>query len=84
MLHESGRETTHSFGNRSAGVVMTEPEMLSMLHYQYYESGADIVTAATYQASIEGFMKVSRRIESPVLCGQIGFHAPACASTERI
>ncbi|XP_076454139.1 betaine-homocysteine S-methyltransferase-like [Babylonia areolata] len=41
----------------SALLVKTKPEAIVQLHKQFYESGADVVVSATYQASIEGYVK---------------------------
>ena len=42
--------------HRSAGCLRTHPSAIKAVHRQYFEAGADIATAATYQASLEGFM----------------------------
>ncbi|XP_070213250.1 homocysteine S-methyltransferase YbgG-like isoform X2 [Littorina saxatilis] len=41
----------------SALLVKTQPQAIVDLHKQFYRSGADIVVTATYQASIEGYVK---------------------------
>ena len=45
--------------HRSAGAVLTNPEAIKEVHRQYYAAGADIATAASYQASVEGYMKAA-------------------------
>lgn len=41
----------------SARVLMENPEMIGLVHRDYFEAGADCATTASYQASVEGFMK---------------------------
>lgn len=41
----------------SALPVRTNPQALVDLHSKFYESGSDVVLAATYQASVEGYAK---------------------------
>ncbi len=41
----------------SARILMEEPEAIRSVHYDYLKAGADCITTASYQASIEGFMK---------------------------
>lgn len=36
---------------------MTDPEVIKEVHRQYYAAGADVATAASYQGTIEGYMK---------------------------
>ncbi len=40
----------------SAGILLSDPEAIVQAHLQYLRAGADIITTASYQASIEGFM----------------------------
>ena len=40
----------------SAGVLLSDPEAIMQAHLQYLRAGADIITTASYQASIEGFV----------------------------
>ena len=40
----------------SAGVLLSDPESIVQAHLQYLRAGADIITTASYQASIDGFM----------------------------
>ncbi len=40
----------------SAGVLLSNPEAIVQAHLQYLRAGADIITTASYQASVEGFM----------------------------
>lgn len=39
----------------SAKVLIDEPELIRAVHLDYFRAGADVATAATYQASFEGF-----------------------------
>lgn len=41
----------------SAKILLEKPEAIEQLHYDYFEAGADCVITASYQATIEGFMK---------------------------
>ena len=41
----------------SAKILLEQPEAIKQLHYDYFKAGADCVITASYQASIEGFMK---------------------------
>jgi homocysteine S-methyltransferase len=41
----------------SAKILLEKPEVIRQLHYDYFEAGADCVITASYQASIEGFMR---------------------------
>jgi len=41
----------------SARLLQTDPELLVKAHYTYLEAGACCVTTASYQATIEGFMR---------------------------
>ncbi|MEM7314059.1 MAG: homocysteine S-methyltransferase [Planctomycetota bacterium] len=41
----------------SAHLLMDQPEIIAAVHRDYLEAGADLVTAASYQATIEGFIK---------------------------
>jgi homocysteine S-methyltransferase len=41
----------------SAKVLLEEPQAIKQLHYDYLKAGADCIITASYQATIEGFMK---------------------------
>jgi homocysteine S-methyltransferase len=41
----------------SAKVLLEQPEAIQQLHYDYFKAGADCAITASYQASVEGFMK---------------------------
>lgn len=41
----------------SAKILVEQPEAIKQLHYDYLKAGADCVITASYQATIEGFMK---------------------------
>ncbi|XP_057193548.1 homocysteine S-methyltransferase YbgG isoform X1 [Triplophysa rosa] len=41
----------------SARLLHTNPKAIKEVHYRYLQSGSDVITTATYQASIEGFVK---------------------------
>jgi homocysteine S-methyltransferase len=41
----------------SAKILLEQPEAIEQLHYDYFKAGADCVITASYQATIEGFMK---------------------------
>uniref|UniRef100_A0A9J7XZH8 Zgc:172121 n=1 Tax=Cyprinus carpio carpio TaxID=630221 RepID=A0A9J7XZH8_CYPCA len=41
----------------SARILHTNPQAIKDVHFRYLKSGSDVITTATYQASIEGFVK---------------------------
>lgn len=41
----------------SAIALYKNPELVEVVHLSYYEAGADIVTSASYQATVDGFEK---------------------------
>lgn len=41
----------------SAKILLEEPDAIKQLHYDYIKAGADCVITASYQATVEGFMK---------------------------
>lgn len=41
----------------SAKILLEHPEAIRQLHFDYFKAGADCVITASYQATIEGFMK---------------------------
>src|SRR5215510_3228534 len=41
----------------SAKILLEQPEAIQQLHYDYFQAGADCAITASYQATIEGFMK---------------------------
>jgi len=41
----------------SAKILLEQPEAIKQLHYDYFKSGADCAITASYQATVEGFMK---------------------------
>lgn len=41
----------------SAKILMEQPEKIKQVHYDYFKAGADCAITASYQATIEGFMK---------------------------
>jgi len=41
----------------SAKILLEQPEAIKQLHYDYFKAGADCSITASYQATIEGFMK---------------------------
>lgn len=41
----------------SAKILLEQPEAIKQLHYDYFKAGADCVITASYQATVEGFMK---------------------------
>eukprot|EP00871_Galdieria_phlegrea_P003574 jgi/Galph1/4217/GphlegSOOS_G2808.1 len=48
----------------SARILHDKPELVKQLHLEYLESGADIITTASYQASLEGFMEEGYPMET--------------------
>lgn len=41
----------------AAKALFERPDLVQSVHYDYYKAGADIVSSASYQASVEGFEK---------------------------
>jgi homocysteine S-methyltransferase len=41
----------------SAKILLEQPEAIKQLHYDYFKAGADCAITASYQASIDGFVK---------------------------
>uniref|UniRef100_A0A8B9R818 Zgc:172121 n=1 Tax=Astyanax mexicanus TaxID=7994 RepID=A0A8B9R818_ASTMX len=41
----------------SAKVLYTDPQAIKDVHYRFLQSGSDVITTATYQATLEGFFK---------------------------
>jgi len=41
----------------SAKILLEQPQAIKQLHYDYFKAGADCVITASYQATVEGFMK---------------------------
>jgi homocysteine S-methyltransferase len=41
----------------SAKILLEQPQAIKQLHYDYFKAGADCVITASYQATLEGFMK---------------------------
>lgn len=41
----------------SAKILMEDPDVIGLVHRDYYEAGADCATTASYQATLEGFMR---------------------------
>src|SRR5215813_11237051 len=41
----------------SAKILLEQPEAIQQLHYDYFQAGADCAITASYQATIEGFVK---------------------------
>jgi homocysteine S-methyltransferase len=41
----------------SAKILLEQPEKIRQVHYDYFKAGADCAITASYQATIEGFVK---------------------------
>lgn len=41
----------------SAKILLEQPERIKQVHYDYFKAGADCAITASYQATVEGFMK---------------------------
>jgi homocysteine S-methyltransferase len=52
-LEERGHDLSHALW--SARVLATDPAAIEQVHRDFYLAGADVATAATYQASFAGF-----------------------------
>lgn len=48
----------------SAAMLLTDPEAIVRAHLEYLRAGADIITTASYQASVAGFMAAGRSLEA--------------------
>lgn len=53
-LEHAGCDLDHALW--SARIMLDAPEKISAVHRSYLEAGCDIVSSATYQASVPGFM----------------------------
>lgn len=47
----------------SAELLLSNPDRLRQIHAVYYEAGADIVTTASYQASVKGIVRRCKEIK---------------------
>ncbi|HSG45413.1 MAG TPA: homocysteine S-methyltransferase [Anaerolineales bacterium] len=50
----------------SAKILLENPEAIKQLHYDYFKAGADCVITASYQATIDGFMKRGLNAEEAI------------------
>ena len=50
----------------SAKILLEQPEAIQQLHYDYFMAGADCAITASYQATIEGFMKRGLKQEEAI------------------
>src|SRR5512134_123852 len=41
----------------SAKILLEQPEIIKQVHFDYFKAGADCAITASYQATIEGFVK---------------------------
>ena len=41
----------------SAKLLYESPDIIEKVHYNFFESGADVAITSTYQASFDGFLK---------------------------
>src|SRR5215510_8497837 len=41
----------------SAKILLDQPDSIKQLHYDYFDAGADCAITASYQATVEGFVK---------------------------
>ncbi len=54
-LERRGYDLKHELW--SAKILLEQPEAIQQVHYDYFKAGADCVITASYQATVEGFMK---------------------------
>ena len=54
-LEKRGRDLNDDLW--SAGVLMDQPELVGRVHADYLAAGADCIVSASYQATVEGFVK---------------------------
>jgi homocysteine S-methyltransferase len=64
----------------SAKCVIERPDLIRDVHLDYFRAGADVATAATYQATFEGF---ARRGFGPTAAGQLMRDAVSLALAAR-
>ena len=47
----------------SAKILLEQPHLIKQVHYSYFDAGADVGISASYQATIDGFVKKGYSIE---------------------
>lgn len=62
QLEDEGVGNTYLW---SAELLLSNPDRLRQIHTLYYEAGADIVTTASYQASVEGIVRRCKETGRP-------------------
>ena len=66
----------------SAKILLEQPEAIQQLHYDYFMAGADCAITASYQATIEGFMKRGLKQEEAIDLIQKSFRLAVQARDE--
>jgi homocysteine S-methyltransferase len=63
----------------SAKCLIEQPELIREVHLDYFRAGADVATAATYQASFEAFARrgIARRQAAELMCDAVALAAAA-------
>jgi len=63
----------------SAKVLVEQPALIRAVHEDYFRSGADVATSATYQASFEGFARrgIDRNTAAGLMRGAVALAAAA-------
>src|ERR1700722_6000059 len=72
----------------SAKCLIEQPQLIREVHLDYFRAGADVATAATYQASFEAFARrgIARQRAAELMCDAVALAAAArdalCASAQ--
>jgi homocysteine S-methyltransferase len=66
----------------SAKILLEQPEAIQKLHFDYFMAGADCAITASYQATIEGFMKRGLKQEEAIDLIQKSFRLAVQARDE--
>lgn len=64
----------------SAGLLRRDPKQIENAYLAYMHSGADVITTASYQASVSGFVKefgVSKDVARELVCDAVRLAASA-------
>jgi homocysteine S-methyltransferase len=63
----------------SAKCLIEQPELIREVHLDYFRAGADVATAATYQASFEAFARrgIARQRAAELMCDAVALAAAA-------
>lgn len=65
----------------SADCLRTAPNLIQTIHEEYIQAGANIITTATYQASVAGFQEDGRSLEEALDLIKMADHLACAART---